>query len=340
MLTDSECIKSQDQSKAEDIFQIRQHLQSVHSKDYLRCSLCSKKNAFESTMSLLIHSSRTHPQKNEEGQLLCQYPNCDATFISPNPLTSHIKIFHYNYQPYQCDHCAKTFDTRSKKKEHMSYVHPIEKNILCDECDERFINKNKLRYHKRMSHGSGPLFVCSHCGKTFKWRNRLEAHLKAKHEQPGSHICDQCGKVFHSDISLKVHKKRHAPAQQCSCPVDGCGKILPRKDSLMAHLKYVHGDAKINKKFLCQYCPKRFSHNNQRKEHENSIHLNNKTFKCDQCDFAAVRNTYLTVHKRAAHQGIKLKCNVPGCTKAYNYTAGLYKHQFQAHNIPRPGKVK
>ena len=67
----------------------------------------------------------------------------------------------------------------------------------------------------------------------------------------------------------------------------------------------------------------------------NSIHLNIRELKCDQCDFATNRKPHLKEHKQAIHEGIAYECDFPGCVKSYNLKRNLDAHRWTSHKIPK-----
>lgn len=288
-------------------------------------------------MSLVLHEHNKHPMKNEEGQLICTYAGCGKIFTTGvKPLLSHIRIVHFDHQPFQCPECPKKFDLQFRLNDHMKLRHTDEENFLCDKCDARFNNRAKLTVHKKNKHDEGTTYVCTFCGKCYKYKTLLDTHVKHNHEQPGEHVCDQCGKVYISEKLLKEHKKRHdVQPGSYFCPKEGCGKEYTLFDSLRAHLKRVHGPKRV-KKYTCHYCPKKFELKSSRQEHENCMHLNVKDFKCDHCDYASARKSALTSHVEIIHKGVTFECDYPGCSKSYGLRGNLYAHRFRVHKIPRP----
>merc|ERR1712008_601615 len=101
------------------------------------------------------------------GEFICSL--CSKTFKSVKTLTTHIRIDHFNYQPYSCPHCDLKFDTVGKMHSHMKEVHSKEffkgeKKYLCDKCDRKSYTAVKLHCHKSFNHPT-ELHVCGHCVK-------------------------------------------------------------------------------------------------------------------------------------------------------------------------------
>ena len=143
--------------------------------------------------------------------------------------------------------------------------------------------------------------------------------------------------MFASDYLMRCHKKKHDIPDMpgaFKCPIEACQSSFGRVHNLRCHISRVHGEREKN--YTCRHCPLKFYSPSQRKMHEDCKHLNNLEFKCDLCDFATSRKSYINVHKRSVHEGIVFHCEFPGCNKSYRYRGRVYEHRLQAHGIPRP----
>jgi hypothetical protein len=301
------------------------------------CQICQYTTFTE--RETVLHTNKKHAQNNENGESICSL--CSKTFQSVKSLTTHIRIDHFNYQPFSCPHCDLKFDKKTKMNSHMQGVHSEEyfkgeKKYLCDKCDKKFYTAGKLICHKTFNHTT-KFHVCEHCGKSHKTNTLLRKHMIYHHEKHGLFICDTCGKEFTNPIQFKTHTKNHTVPDipgAFPCPIKDCGKAFGKAKSLKDHMK-THEEKKPPR-FQCQYCPKKFREKKARDQHEKGQHLGIKDFKCDLCDYANADQTKLIIHKKSIHEGILYHCDYPNCTKSYNLKGNLYAHRFRVHKISRP----
>ena len=196
-----------------------------------------------------------HPKFSEENSFLCT--ECDEPFEHKPTLLTHIRVDHFNYQPYQCKTCNKKFDLTSKLTSHMDSVHNIKELCFqCEICSDTFPNNGRLYVHKIKKHNLGPTHVCNYCGKSFKIKTSLTQHIKHQHEKSENHICDQCGKSYFSEQAMKQHKLIvHENNEPMKCEFEGCDYFYINKTQLRTHMKK---HAPRRKDHKCKFCPKMF----------------------------------------------------------------------------------
>ena len=311
------------------------HLPNFHQDEGIQCSVC--KLVHVSKRSAALHFNGKHSKKNENNEYLCSL--CNLPFKSIDGLKTHVRVDHFNYQPFQCKKCEINFDIQHKLSSHNKRYHPTgEKKYLCDKCEAQFHTSQLLYAHNQKNHLEVP-YSCSQCGHTYKSRSGLQTHIKKIHQTQGFFgICDTCGKEFNNKVYFEEHKKRHAIPDipgAFPCPVENCGKVFGKKNSLRKHAMNVHGQKKP-RNLICQFCPKKFKIRSDLVNHEKLMHLNVKDFKCDECDFATITKNKLDVHKRSVHDGVLYYCDYPGCTKSYNLKGNLDAHRLRVHKISRP----
>ena len=298
----------------------------MHSDEDLKCLPCGK--VFEFEVLKMIHLTRDHPEYSEDGKMIC--PKCNLPKIKEE-MDHHLRFDHFKVEQPKCPECGKKFKQKHQLKTHM--MKHEEKNIECPECNEKFKSKSELSTHRREMHPDPQEFSCEKCGKICKGKQALKYHQICHNEK--THMCDSCGKSFKSANILKSHQNyAHSKHEILICPYEDCKKPCKGKVLLRVHIKAVHIGLKKN--HPCSYCGKMFLNPTQLKKHENSIHLNVKTLKCDQCDFATNYKTALAEHKAAQHLGVMFDCDFPGCSKSYNLKGNLDAHRWRVHKIPRP----
>ena len=118
------------------------HLRNFHKDLNITCSLDHL--TFNSQREYILHVNVKHPNFNEKNEHLCS--ECDRPFKdnqSNYALLTHIRVDHFNYQPYQCDQCPKKFDTVGRLSHHTKQSHNTKENFQCDICSENFSTKGR-----------------------------------------------------------------------------------------------------------------------------------------------------------------------------------------------------
>jgi len=283
-----------------------------------------------------VHLHNNHPKQNEKKQVLCSI--CNQTFPGKKSSITHVNMVHFNYCPFSCDNCEKSFDSISKLRNHIKLLHNDEKNYLCDQCDATFNHHSRLSSHKRWRHTTPSHLPCPQCDKVFQFKDKLRSHVRETHENPQSFVCDECGGIFKSSKTYSDHMKRHTEGNpgQFPCKDENCPKTFSYKNTMLAHHRTIHGEGRPKPKHQCKFCPKMFLSMKRKKEHEDAVHLNVRSFKCELCDYAGTSKIRLRYHIEGTHKGIMYDCDYPGCSKSYNFKGNLYAHRFRVHKIPRP----
>lgn len=149
--------------------------------------------------------------------------------------------------------------------------------------------------------------------------NKTEISTKA-------YSCDECGDVFLLKCGFSHHMwQKHNTCVSTNNFDQGCFNIkikIPNDCSARA-FKYVQKPPCVVKKckFQCQICKIEFKDGAELKSHYN-IH---RTWKCDQCGAAFIKNAYLKDHMSMHAPVKKYVCDV--CNKAFKYRNGLAVHK-------------
>lgn len=141
-------------------------------------------------------------------------------------------------------------------------------------------------------------YSCNKCGDVFLMRLGFTHHMLQKHNVC---ISEQNFEQYSSDIKI----------------------TLPIDHSVAKQIKYVKKIPLQLKKhqFQCQICRNGFPNKTELKLHYD-IH---KKFKCDQCDAAFIKNSYLKDHMLMHSTEKKYVCDL--CGKAFKYRNGLAVHK-------------
>lgn len=138
------------------------------------------------------------------------------------------------------------------------------------------------------------------CTKCFKPVVKIyyRQHIERTHLGIKNYVCDQCDKRFYKYSSIESHMNQHLKIQPFTCPHD-CGKHFYNRTSLRTHEKHNHSE---EFEFICEKCALRFK-----------------------------ERYLLQEHISTKHDGLRFKCNYPGCTSEYYSNNGLKKHIDSTH---------
>ena len=131
--------------------------------------------------------------------------------------------------------------------------------MKCEHCDFLGRENHELRVHMLIH--EEPKFKCNICDYKCKYKYTLETHMRKCNGE--KHNCDECNYVTHCPKILKVHKRN------------------------------MHSE----KRWHCEFCDYKTNQKQELENHTMQNHTMERPFKCDQCDFAAVSEIRLKIHK-------------------------------------------
>ncbi|XP_068215374.1 zinc finger protein 665-like [Palaemon carinicauda] len=258
----------------------------------------------------------------DEGERTCK--ECNLTFNSHLLLIEHTES---NHVANICSYCGFTTTFKNKLDRHV-VKHTKEKAFVCDMCGKQYSQKQNLRdhisrYHSEEDSSSRYPYSCEYCKRMYRNENNLTKHLES---QGGK--CNTCGEVLPCSGLLFRHKKNHASS---SC--EYCAKTFQSKSALQIHVNIKHKD----KGLQCSMCPKKFLFPSYLKLHFANAHSQcTPQYKCQECGFCAVTESYLKSHMTRMHSGSekrKYTCQV--CRKNFRSNARLVEHT-RIHTGERP----
>lgn len=141
-------------------------------------------------------------------------------------------------------------------------------------------------------------YSCNECGDVFLMKLGFTHHMLQKHS-----ICISERNIDQYSANIKI-----------TVPVDF-------SDNGFQYVKKIPLQPKKQHQFQCQICKNGFANRLDLKSHYN-IH---KTFKCDQCDAAFIKNSYLKDHLLMHSTEKKYICDL--CGKAFKFRNGLAVHR-------------
>ncbi|CAG9768083.1 unnamed protein product [Ceutorhynchus assimilis] len=263
------------------------------------CEYCGKQFRRHQHWSAHIRSKHTF-----EKPYKCQL--CEASFATSHSLLVH-KRNHNNEKPYVCSSCGKGF-VCSGDLFHHNKIHLNKKEYECNICSKRFNTTSILRTHKIVKHTEPQYwkYICKLCDRRFPINSSLSLHMK-RHTGIKDHPCHICGKKFFNKSEVSKHILSHSNQKRFKCTL--CEeKEYKNKESLNKHLKLIHDMGtwkapKLEKKYLCSYCPKKFDFNNKLQRHL-LTHTGEKPYKCDFCVKKFSDTYYRKSHMKKEHANL------------------------------------
>lgn len=144
-------------------------------------------------------------------------------------------------------------------------------------------------------------FQCEICLKYLKDSKSLNHHTEF-HFQLLPFKCKKCERSF---VRLNRHKCVKITDQN---PCKFCNKIFSHSNSLIAHVKNVHGEELKLNLFYCDICNHKFTSKLRLESHVKKCN-NPKLFLCDHCGKVFKAKIVLKMHMRC-HQRCKIECKI------------------------------
>ncbi|XP_015792225.1 zinc finger protein 436-like [Tetranychus urticae] len=255
-------------------------------KEGIKCPHCIYVG--NSATRLEQHLSRVH---EEDTTYKCRL--CDFTCNWNREYYRHMKC-HYRGPPFKCEDCEYTCDRIQFILSHVMR-HTDERPFQCKMCPFKSRTKGNLEVHMRIHTGEKP-YKCQFCDRGFAMKNTLDQHL-ATHRDDRPFLCDTCGFTTKYQSHLLSHKRIHT-GNVFHCTHEGCNYFSPRRSQLAAHERS-HSSIRSH---ICVTCGRGFIEKSHLIRHER-IHLEDKPFKCDVCDYESTRRDKLKEHVLKHHSG-------------------------------------
>jgi len=233
---------------------IHDHIRLQHKAEKKQCDECHK--VFSRSDYLKEHKLTAHTHTVAARPVFpCQF--CKKIYSKKRGLKEHIRATHSgNPKSYQCTFCQKTLTKATGLRIHMS-MHTGEKPYSCSICDRNFANTNSLKYHFKVHHPAEKMYECTLCEEAFSMTVGLNDHMKMHENQRNEEAdsgnvldnfkhckeylrykCPLCTKSFHWNWELQNHAKSHLKEKPFVC--NKCPKTFTHKSTLNRHLINIH----------------------------------------------------------------------------------------------------
>lgn len=217
-----------------------------------------------------------------------------------------------------CKKCKLNFDGIDDFNEHMRShcEEPKDMKLLTKNDCEEIVNINE---NVDSNLNDKNIYSCALCDKKYIWHKFLVKHSKS-HKVASSFICtichERCNGLYYNH--MKTHLLENVKRECGKCELN-----FPSLKSYKLHLKSVHMDESIEKRFKCDICDNNYRSLSYLKEHQRT-HTGEKPYTCELCGKGFSRYACFADHKSTHSESKALKC--PMCPKTFTQRRYLKAH--------------
>ena len=327
------------------------------------CHLCSAEVV--TRFSLNRHLKEAH---GEDMSLFCDF--CEYYALTADVLRDHLRTQHCfeedepERKGHKCHLCTYSTQNREELASHVAEMHSsvVEtvRNLLrpakseqsvkfhCGNCDFSAYGRYEIVAHVKDWHQEGQgqaaangrvmprvEVTCAECRASFHGQNALAEHMIAEHSFNPCSLCQMLRKEEHGD---KVHDCFKRTMQDTGAVQYQCTLCSYRGTQLRASRQHFLRHVQ-EKTFKCDQCPMSFRIRSELTSHKKLTHTEVALFKCDICGMRMKRRVYLERHMQGHQKGRMFKCAHKTCGYESSNKFVISTHFIKEHITYDPEKV-
>ncbi len=287
------------------------------------------------------------PDSNDDNDLLLDFID-DSVVLKEEPGDVELQI----KEELPDEQTSSASATKRRLKRSLLSPSPALQRVLKKPRSKNNISKAGLPQPITFMREGKKMFRCPECGKVYPHAQSLENHRKRFH-MIGSFKCEHCDFGTRFAPLLFVHCTEEHPDVEFKCPSCGDQVFSKYEDTAfeehykMCHLSLVrckkremYKGRKPRPRVQCEECGGTFANNHMLSMHRNAAHLGIKPFKCPECDFTSPYkpsiNVHMKVHMRekgmeVTEQGTPILFRCDKCEKAYTTKGEFNLHVRKVH---------
>ncbi|KPJ01312.1 Zinc finger protein 26 [Papilio xuthus] len=231
-----------------------------------------------------------------------------------------------------CKKCPKTIKSFDDFLQHIVYAHDVnydsdvtkhftsfklsDDDMACIVCGQSFRFFGPLLRHVHKNHNNNS-YVCEYCSQTFLLKKNLANHIRKAHTDEDIFKCVECDKRFMSAHTLDKHLTTVHKTFILQCPK--CPEVLRSRYLKKRHLAIVHDEKTYQ--IPCELCNKVYLSKSALVRHNLRVHVRERSFNCDLCDYKSFTNSILQDHRLKHFDVRAYECEF--CKKTFRRKKGL-----------------
>lgn len=255
---------------------------------------------------------------------------------------------------YKCSQCSKGLSSLPALVWHEKSIHHVhysgEKKFQCKMCSTKCHTEAHLNLHVKAKHenqsGNVPCFECDICGLVMHSMRVYNAHKRKLHmvdDGNNKFVCEFCGKAYKRKDVLRWHTKtqhmgikrprKNEADKERTYQCDKCEKSFKRRQHLDDHISLKHKSKDSSLKYKCDRCTESFLRPHNLEYHTNKVHLQEKPYKCKNCNEAFYSAVAMRKHFRLCSLPDSERYSCEVCAQLFTTKRNLRMHSEAMHTL-------